>query len=70
MGETKSHNNETIYGVQIKQASFFNPLSHLSKSGSLIFIVDIVILDCNVDAEMTILLGRPFLAIERAWVDV
>ena len=35
---------------------------------SLIFPADFVILDCEVDFEMPIILGRPFLATGRALV--
>ena len=36
---------------------------------SFIFWVDFVILDCEVDFEVSIILGRTFLAIGRALVD-
>ena len=36
---------------------------------SFIFSVDFVILDCEVDFEVSIILGRTFLAIGRALVD-
>lgn len=35
-----------------------------------IFLADIVILDCDIDAKVPILLSRPFLATSRALVDV
>ena len=37
---------------------------------SFIFLADFVILDCEVDFEVPIILGRPFLAIGRALVDM
>ena len=37
---------------------------------SLIFPADFVILDCEVDFEVLIILGRPFLATGRALVDM
>ncbi|XP_015159291.1 uncharacterized protein [Solanum tuberosum] len=42
----------------------------LVKVYRFIFPADFVILDCEIDAEITIILGRPFLAIGRALVDV
>ena len=42
----------------------------LVKVESFIFSADFVILDCEVDFEVPIILGRPFLAIGRALVDM
>ena len=42
----------------------------LVKVESFIFPVDFVILDCEVDFEMPIILGSPFLAMGRALVDM
>ncbi|KAK4737470.1 hypothetical protein R3W88_001167 [Solanum pinnatisectum] len=42
----------------------------LVKVESFIFLADFVILDCEVDFEVPIILGRPFLATERALVDM
>ncbi|KAK4733622.1 hypothetical protein R3W88_007883 [Solanum pinnatisectum] len=42
----------------------------LVKVESFIFPVDFVILDCDVDFEVPIILGRPFLATGRALVDM
>ena len=42
----------------------------LVKVDRLIFLADFVILDCAIDAEIPIILGRLFLAIGRALVDV
>ena len=42
----------------------------LVKVESFIFPADFVILDCEVDFEVPIILGRPFLAIGRALVDI
>ncbi|KAK4729666.1 hypothetical protein R3W88_022654 [Solanum pinnatisectum] len=42
----------------------------LVKVDRFIFLADFVILDCEIDAEIPISLGRPFLAIERALVDI
>ncbi|XP_049352547.1 uncharacterized protein LOC125816945 [Solanum verrucosum] len=42
----------------------------LVKVDRFIFSVDFVILDCEIDAEIPIILGRPFLAIGKALVDV
>ncbi|XP_049384735.1 uncharacterized protein LOC125848802 [Solanum stenotomum] len=42
----------------------------LVKVDRFIFLVDFVILDCDIDAEIPIILGRPFLATGRALVDV
>ncbi|XP_049366672.1 uncharacterized protein LOC125831557 [Solanum verrucosum] len=42
----------------------------LVKVDRLIFLADFVILDCEIDAEIPIILGRPFLATGRALVDV
>ncbi|KAK4716583.1 hypothetical protein R3W88_014921 [Solanum pinnatisectum] len=42
----------------------------LVKVKSFIFPVDFVILDCDVDFEVPIILGRPFLATGRALVDM
>ncbi|XP_049376924.1 uncharacterized protein LOC125841797 [Solanum stenotomum] len=42
----------------------------LVKVGSFIFPADFVILDCEVDFEVPIILGRPFLATGRALVDI
>ena len=40
------------------------------KVESFIFSADFVILDCEVDFEVPIILGRPFLATGRALVDM
>ena len=42
----------------------------LVKVESFIFSADFVILDCEVDFEVPIILGRPFLATGRALVDM
>ncbi|XP_015158401.1 uncharacterized protein [Solanum tuberosum] len=42
----------------------------LVKVDTFIFLADFVILDCEVDFEVPIILGRPFLATRRALVDV
>ena len=42
----------------------------LVKVESFIFSTDFVILDCEVDFEVPIILGRPFLATGRALVDM
>ena len=42
----------------------------LVKVESFIFLADFVILDCEVDFEVPIILGRPFLATGRAFVDM
>ena len=42
----------------------------LVKVESFIFPADFVILDCEVDFEVLIILGRPFLATGRALVDM
>ena len=42
----------------------------LVKVESFIFSVDFVVLDCEVDFEVPIILGRPFLATGRALVDM
>ena len=42
----------------------------LVKVESVIYPTDFVILDCEVDFEVTIILGRPFLATGRALVDM
>ena len=42
----------------------------LVKVESFIFPADFVILDCEVDFEVPIILGRPFLATSRALVDM
>ena len=42
----------------------------LVKVESFIFPVDFVILDCEVDFEVPIILRRPFLATSRALVDM
>ncbi|XP_049368034.1 uncharacterized protein LOC125832895 [Solanum verrucosum] len=42
----------------------------LVKFDRLIFLADFVILDCEIDAEIPIILGRPFLATGRALVDI
>ena len=42
----------------------------LVKVESLIFPANFVILDCEVDFEVPIILGRPFLATRRALVDM
>ncbi|KAK4734103.1 hypothetical protein R3W88_008364 [Solanum pinnatisectum] len=42
----------------------------LVKVDRFIFPADFVILDCEIDADILIILGRPFLAIRRALVDV
>ena len=42
----------------------------LVKVESFIFSVDFVILDCEVNFEVPIILGRPFLATGRALVDM
>ncbi|XP_015163868.1 uncharacterized protein [Solanum tuberosum] len=42
----------------------------LVKVDRFIFTTDFVILDCKIDAEIPIILGRPFLATGRALVDV
>ena len=42
----------------------------LKKVESFIFPTDFVILDCEVDLEVPIILGRPFLATGRDLVDM
>ena len=42
----------------------------LVKVESFIFLADFVILDCEVAFEVPIILGRPFLATGRAFVDM
>ena len=42
----------------------------LVKVESFIFLADFVILDCEVDFEVPIILGRPFLATGKALVDM
>ena len=42
----------------------------LVKVESFIFLADFVILDCEVDFEVPIILGSPFLATGRALVDM
>lgn len=42
----------------------------LVKVDRFIFPIDFVILDCDIDHEIPIILGRPFLATERALVDM
>ena len=42
----------------------------LVKVYSFIFLSNFVILDCEVDFEVPIILGRPFLATDRALVDM
>ena len=42
----------------------------LVKVESFLFLADFVILDCEVDFEVPIILGRPFLATGRALVDM
>ena len=42
----------------------------LIKVESLIFPADFVVLDCEVDFDVPIILGRPFLATSRALVDM
>ena len=42
----------------------------LEKVELFIFLTDFVILDCEVDFEVPIILGRPFLAMGRALVDM
>ena len=42
----------------------------LVKVESFIFLVNFVILDCEVDFEVPIILGRPFFATGRALVDM
>ena len=42
----------------------------LVKVESFIFPTDFVILDCEVDFEVPIILGKPFLAKSRALVDM
>ena len=42
----------------------------LVKVESFIFTIDFVILDCEVDFEVPIILGRPFLATGRTLVDM
>ena len=42
----------------------------LVKVESFIFLTDFVIVDCVVDFEVSIILGRPFLATRRALVDM
>ena len=40
------------------------------KVDSFIFPIDFVILDCNVNFEVPIILGRPFLVVGRAFVNM
>lgn len=42
----------------------------LVKVGNFIFLTDFVILSCEIDFEVPIILGRPFLAIGRVLVDI
>ena len=42
----------------------------LVKVGLFIYPADFVILDCEVDFKVPIILGRPFLAMGRAFVDM
>ncbi|XP_015163311.1 uncharacterized protein [Solanum tuberosum] len=70
IGRTKGNYYETSYGRSIDQASYGNPHDILVKVDRLIFPADFVILDCDIDVEIPIILGRPFLATGRALVDV
>nr|XP_016432513.1 PREDICTED: uncharacterized protein LOC107759155 [Nicotiana tabacum] len=41
----------------------------LVQVGKFVFVVDFIILDCQVDEEIPIILGRPFLATRRALIN-
>ncbi|XP_019241511.1 PREDICTED: uncharacterized protein LOC109221485 [Nicotiana attenuata] len=41
----------------------------IGRVGKFVFPVDFIILDCQVDEEILIILGRPFLAVGRALID-
>ncbi|XP_015163800.1 uncharacterized protein [Solanum tuberosum] len=70
LGEPKS----TTMRILIVDRSIKHPMSILPdilvKVKCFIFPTDFVILDCEIDAEIPIILGRPFLATRRALVDV
>lgn len=42
----------------------------IGKSGIFIFPTDFVILDCEVNFKSPIILGRPFLAMDKALIDM
>ena len=42
----------------------------LIKVGKFIFLVDFVVIDIEEDKQVPVLLGRPFLAIGAAFIDV
>ena len=42
----------------------------LTKVGKFIFLVDFVVMDMEEDTQVPLLLGRPFLAIRAAFIDV
>ena len=42
----------------------------LIKVGKFIFLVDFVVLDMNEDEKLPLILGRPFLAISQALIDI
>ena len=67
---TKAHCNAATDGRSNgKKAQWYTPRG-ANKSGAFIFLTNFVILDCEVNFEVPIILGRPFLAIGRALVDM
>ncbi|XP_055801905.1 uncharacterized protein LOC129871062 [Solanum dulcamara] len=70
LGETKP----TIMRLLMSDHSIKHPIDILYdilvKVDKFIFLTDFVIVDCEIDAEVFIILGRPFLAIGRALFDM
>ncbi|XP_049358861.1 uncharacterized protein LOC125823539 [Solanum verrucosum] len=62
--------NLATYGWSNREETDWGSSKCLVKVEAFIFPVDFVILDCEVDFEVPIILGRPFLDTRRALVDM
>ncbi|CAL1395141.1 unnamed protein product [Linum trigynum] len=66
--------NSTRMSIQLADRSIVHPRGIIEdllvKVGTFTYPVDFVILDINEDVDVTLILGRPFLATAKALIDV
>ncbi|XP_073119970.1 uncharacterized protein [Henckelia pumila] len=70
LGRTKVHQNVFTTGGQVHQIYTGIIEDVLVKVDKFIFLVDFVVLDMEEDLDMPLILGRPFLEIGKALIDV
>ncbi|XP_017625126.1 uncharacterized protein LOC108468780 [Gossypium arboreum] len=68
------HMKSTVVTLQLAGQSLAQPEGQIKdilvRVDKFIFLADFIILDCNADKEIPIILGRPFLATGRTLIDV